>query len=147
MLPRHAIDPARKRIWLVTAYHQAALFFAHIDEVIRVTKARSIMGEFMTRYSLKGHMLVIYGRCWEIEAGHGSHTRTPHARGIDNNGCPDLPLLRDHFLNFPLRRKLNAYHPRMSIDGHPQFFGKARHRCSGCIGVKMTITRQVHRAV
>ena len=49
MFPRRAIDPARQRIGLIAADDQAALLFAHVDQVVRIAQAGRLVRELTAR--------------------------------------------------------------------------------------------------
>src|SRR6266508_5627605 len=116
MLPRHAVNPARKGIRLIATYDQSTLLFAHIDQIIRVTQAGSAMCKFVTLHCLESNMLVIDRGCWEIESSHGGDARSPHPGRVDDNRSFDRTFLGEHFLNFTFGREFNPCNTRMCIN-------------------------------
>src|SRR5690349_17710074 len=116
MLPRHAVDPARERVRLITAHHEPALLFAHVHQVIRVAQTRSVMGELVSFYSLEGDVLVIDRGCWVREPDHRRDTWSPHACGVDHDRGLDRTLIGEHPGHFALGRKLDPGDAGVSVD-------------------------------
>ena len=116
VLPRHAIDPTRRRVGLVAAEENAARLGLAIDEVIGVTEARHVARQLVALDGRERDVLVIDRRGRHPGTDHLADARRPHTGGVDDRLAGNPTLLGTHGDHLATRGAVDARHTAMLND-------------------------------
>ncbi len=147
VIPRDAVDPARRRLGFVPAEDHPAVLALAVDQVVRVAEARHVAGQLVSRDGPQRDVLVIDRRRRDGLADHRRDLGRPDACRVDHQLRVDRATVGDHPADGPPGVELDPGHPQPGPDPDPERTGSVGHGMGRAVRVEMAVLGEVDRAV
>ena len=141
VLPRHAVDPACRRVRLVAAEQHAAGLGLAVDEIVGIAEARHVARELVPLNRGEGDVLVIDRRRWHPATDHRADTRRPHAGRVDDLLGGDAPVLGAHADDLAVVPTVDAGHAAVLDDLHAEVAGGVGECVGGAVRIQPAVLR------